>query len=114
MSGVSPWGASMRVKMGTFRELAQGYTYYDGLTRWFIRERIGHGLRERYEVPKELPLKLLALVRRLDAVEDNQLSKRSLIGKLDAVEGNYLSRYAPPAEPHSAGPSDDGDWPFCT
>jgi hypothetical protein len=46
--------------------MAQGYTYYDGLTRWFIRERIGWGLRERYEVPKELPPKLLSLVRKLD------------------------------------------------
>jgi hypothetical protein len=46
--------------------MAQGYTYYDGPTRWFIRERIGWGLRERYEVPKELPPKLLSLVRKLD------------------------------------------------
>ena len=46
--------------------MAQGYTYYDGLTRWFIREQIGWGLRERYEVPKELPPKLLSLVRKLD------------------------------------------------
>jgi hypothetical protein len=48
-----------------------------------------------YEVPKELPPKLLALVRRLDA-----------------VEGNCLSRYAPPSE-RRVGPSGD-DWPFST
>jgi hypothetical protein len=74
--------------------MAQGYTYYDGLTRWFIRDEIGLGLRERYEV-QELPPELLTLVR-----------------KLDAAEGNYLSRYAPPDEPRSLGPSDD--WPLCT
>lgn len=36
-------------------------------------DQIGQGLRERYEVPQELPPKLLALVRRLDAVERNYL-----------------------------------------
>ena len=76
------------------------------------RESIGQGLRELYEVCKDLPPKLLALVRRLDAVEETQLSKRSFIGKLDAIEGKYLSRYAPPAEPRSLGPSND--WPLCT
>jgi hypothetical protein len=51
--------------------MAQAHTYYDfdhhkRLTQWFIRERIGHGLRERYNVPKDLPRKLLTLVRKLD------------------------------------------------
>jgi hypothetical protein len=86
--------------------------YYKGLTRWSIRDEIGLGLREHYQVPKDLPPKLLALVRKLDAVEGNQLSRRSLIGKLDAIEGKCLSRYAPPAEPRSIGSSDD--WPMCT
>ena len=37
-----------------------------------LREKsIGQGLRELYEVSKDLPPKLLALVRRLDAVEDS-------------------------------------------
>ena len=49
-------------------DMAEAHTYYDnnGLTWCFIREEIGQGLRERYEVPKELPPKLLALVRNLD------------------------------------------------
>ena len=52
-------------------DLAEAHTYYDygynnGLTWCFIREEIGQGLRERYEVPEELPPKLLALVRNLD------------------------------------------------
>ena len=74
--------------------MTQAQTYYDrdyfkGLTSWFIRDGIGHGLRKRYEVPKELPTKLLSLVR-----------------KLDAIEGNYLLRYAPPLERRSVGESD--------
>jgi hypothetical protein len=85
---------------------------FEPVAWWWARNQIGRDLRELYEVSKELSPKLLALVRKLDAVEDNQLSKRSLIGKLDAIEGNYLLRYAPPAEPRSVGPSDD--WSLCT
>jgi len=93
--------------------MAQGYIYYDELSRWFIKDEIGLGLRERYQVPKDLPLKLLALVRKLAAAESNQSPRsRRLISKLDAIEGNYLSRRAQPAEPRSVGPSDD--WPLCT
>ena len=43
--------------------------------------QIGRDLRERYHVPKELPSKLQALIR-----------------KLDGIEGNCLLRYAPPLE----------------
>jgi hypothetical protein len=88
---------------------------FEPVAWWWTRNRIGQALRELYEVPKELPPKLLTLVRKLDAVEGNQLSPRSrtLIGKLDAIEGNYLSRFAPPAEPRSVDPS-DGEWPLCT
>ena len=39
---------------------------YEGLTWSFVRELIGHGLRERYQVPKELPPELLTLVSKLD------------------------------------------------
>jgi hypothetical protein len=94
-------------------DMAQEFTYYEEPTWWFTREEIGRGLRERYQVPKELPPKLLALVRKLAAVESNQSPRpRTFISKLDAIEGNYLSRYAPPAEPRSVGPSDD--WSVCT
>ena len=92
--------------------MAQGYTYYDGLTRRFIRDEIGLGLRKRYQVPKDLPPKLFALVRKLAAVEGSSPRSRTLVGKLDAIEGKCLSRYAPPAEPRSVGPSDD--WSLCT
>jgi hypothetical protein len=94
-------------------DMAQEFTYYEEPTWWFTREEIGRGLRERYQVSKELPPKLLALVRKLAAVESNRSPRsRTLISKLDAIEGNYLSRYAPPAEPRSVGPSDD--WSVCT
>ena len=76
------------------------------------RESIGQDLRKLYEVPTELPPKLLALVRKLAAVEGSSPRSRTLVGKLDAIEGKCLSRYAPPAEPRSIGPSDD--WSLCT
>jgi len=45
--------------------------YDDELAWWFTRQQIGWALRKRYQVPKELPPELLALVRKLDAGEDN-------------------------------------------
>ncbi len=72
--------------------MAKARTYYEGLTWWFTGLEIGQDLRERYEVPKELPPKLLALVGKLEAVEGNQSPRsRTLIGKLDAIEGIYLT-----------------------
>jgi hypothetical protein len=49
-------------------DMSQEYSFYEGhsFDEAFIRERIGQDLRERYEVPKGLPRKLRALVRRLD------------------------------------------------
>jgi hypothetical protein len=44
----------------------QGHSFHEGHTWWFIKEQIGQDLRERYEVPKELPRKLRTLVRKLD------------------------------------------------
>ena len=90
------------------------YDYYKGFIWWFSREELGQRLRELYQVPKELPPQLLALVRKLEAV-GNQLSaprSRTLMGKLDAIEGNCLLRRAPPAEPRAVGQSDD--WLVCT
>jgi hypothetical protein len=39
---------------------------YEPVAWWWTRKEIGRELSERYEVPKELPPKLLTLVRRLD------------------------------------------------
>ena len=83
---------------------------FEPVAWWWTRNRIGQDLRKLYEVPKELPPKLLKLVRKLDAVSSSR--SRTLVSKLDAIEGNYLLRYAPPVEPRSRGPSDD--WPLCT
>ena len=72
--------------------MAEARTFYDHhkwLTQWFIIEQIGQDLRKRYQVLKDLPPKLQALVR-----------------KLDAIEGNYLLRYAPPLERRNVGESD--------
>jgi hypothetical protein len=74
--------------------------------------RIGQELAERYQVPAELPPKLLTLVRKLNAIESKALRARTLIGTLDAVEGYYLRRYAPPLEPRCISAGDD--WPLCT
>jgi hypothetical protein len=96
-------------------EMAAACAQYEPVAWWWTRNRVGQALRELYEAPTELSPKLLALVRKLDAVEGNHLSSprsRTLVGKLDAIEGNYLSRYAPPVEPRSVGPSDD--WSLCT
>ena len=101
--------------MSQVQSFYEGHSFYErhaALTWWFVMARIGQGLRERYQVPKELPLKLLALVRKLQAIESKSPRARTLIGTFDAIEGNCLKRYAPPVEPRSVGPSND--WPLCT
>jgi hypothetical protein len=47
----------------------EGHSFVQGLIWWFVMGRIGQGLRERYEVPKELSSKLLVLVRKLEDVD---------------------------------------------
>ena len=85
---------------------------FEPVAWWWTRDRIGRDLRDLYEIPKELPPKLFALVRKLDAIESNRFRLRGLRRRLDAIECKYLLRYAPPVEPRSLGPS--GDWPLCT
>jgi len=70
------------------------------------------GPSRNYEFSTELPSKLLALIRKLEAAENKSPPARSLIGTLDAVEGYYLRRYAPPVEPRCISAGDD--WPLCT
>jgi hypothetical protein len=48
---------------------ARAHAYDQEIVWLFTRELIGHGLRRRYEVPKDEPLKLLELVRKLDSAE---------------------------------------------
>ena len=40
--------------------------HFEPVAWWWTRNRIGQALRERYPVPKELPPRLLTLVRKLD------------------------------------------------
>ena len=90
----------------------EGHSFYEGLTWSFVREQIGQGLRERFQIPNELPGKLHALIGELEAIESRSSRPRTLIGTLDAVEGYYLRRYAPPVEPRCISAGDD--WPLCT
>jgi hypothetical protein len=96
----------------------EGHSYegliwsFEGLIWSFVREWIGHCLRARYQVPKELPPQLLTLVRKLGALESRSPRARGLIGVLDTIEGNHLMRYAPPVEPRSVDLSDE--LPLCT
>ena len=49
--------------------MPQAQSFYEKhleLTWWFVMARIGQGLREQYEVPKELPPELLTLVTKFD------------------------------------------------
>ena len=49
--------------------VSQARSFYEKhleLTWWFVMARIGQGLREQYEVPKELPPELLTLVTKFD------------------------------------------------
>jgi len=99
--------------MSQAQNFYEAHPFYGGLTWSFVTEQIGQSLRDHFQVPKELPPKFLALIKKLDAIESKSLRARTLIGTFDAIEGNYLKRHAPPVEPRSAGPSDD-DWPLCT
>jgi len=52
--------------MSQAQSFYEGHSFVQGLIWWFVMGRIGQGLREHYEVPKELPPKLQTLVRKLD------------------------------------------------
>jgi hypothetical protein len=67
-------------------------TQYQPVAWWWTRRQIGRDLRQRYHVLKNLPPKLLTLIR-----------------KLDAIEGKCLLRYAPPLERRSVSES-ESDW----
>jgi hypothetical protein len=77
---------------------------YEGLTWWFVSEQIGQGLRERYQVPKELPAELLALVTKLEAIESKSPRARTfnsqVHNKSPSIASN-LPNYALPVEPRS-------------
>jgi hypothetical protein len=98
--------------MSQVQSFYEADSFFERLTLRLVRERIGHCLRERYQIPKELPPKLLALIKKLDTIENKSPRARTLVGTLDAIEGNYLKHYAPAVDPRSVASSDD--WPLCT
>jgi hypothetical protein len=53
------------------RRSMSNVTEFEPVAWWWTRNQIGRSLRERYEAPTELPSQLLALVRKLDAVQAN-------------------------------------------
>jgi hypothetical protein len=78
-------------RSGTSMLQAQSFHQRQERLIWvFVMARIGQGLRERYQFPKDLPPVLLAL-----------------IGRLDAREDDYLLRYAPPLDRRSLA---ENDW----
>ena len=48
-------------------DMATRSAHFEPVAWWWARKQIGRDLRERYEVPKDLPAELLTLVRKLDA-----------------------------------------------
>jgi hypothetical protein len=66
------------------------YQRQERLIWWFVLARIGQDLRARYQAAEELPAKLLALLVRLDAAEEN-----------------YVLRYEPPLKRRSVA---ENDW----
>ena len=54
---------------------------FEPVAWWWARNQIGRDLRELYEVPKELPPKLLALVSKFTAY-DRALCKCRLLGSI--------------------------------
>ena len=79
--------------MSQVQTLYEAHPLYGGLTWSFVREQISQDLREWYQVPKEVPPKMAALVRKLEAIETKSLRARTAIGTLDAIEGNQLRRH---------------------
>ena len=66
--------------MSAAQALYEDHYLYEGLTWSSVRELIGQGLREGYQVPTELSAKLLALIRKLEAIDSKSPRARTLIG----------------------------------
>ncbi len=57
--------------------MARQRAQFEPVAWWWARNQIGKYLRKRYEVPKELPPKLLTLVVESGHIEENQLLRYS-------------------------------------
>ncbi len=58
-------------------DMARPRAQFEPVAWWWARNQIGKDLRKRYEVPEELPPKLLTLVVKVDTIEGNQLLRFS-------------------------------------
>jgi hypothetical protein len=56
----------MRVPKDAGLDVPAKTAQFEPVAWWWARKQIGRDLRERYEVPKDLPPELLTLVRKLD------------------------------------------------
>jgi hypothetical protein len=50
---------------------------YEPYAWWLTREQLGRCFRKDYRVPKELPPRLLTLVRKLEAADATEDSQRA-------------------------------------
>jgi hypothetical protein len=71
-------------------DMARLNAEFEPVAWWWTRNQIGRDLREFYEVSKELPPKLLELVRKLDTVESDRSGSSTIVSNV--IEGKYLSR----------------------
>ena len=51
---------------------------YQPVAWWFTKRRLGRELRNLYQAAEELPLQLLALVRKLEGKPDSSLEAKGL------------------------------------
>jgi hypothetical protein len=90
--------------MSQAQSFYEDHYLYEGLTRWFVREQIGQGLRERYQVPNELPAELVAVVTKLEAIESKSPRARTFNSQVHNKSSSIVSNlpiYAPAVEPRS-------------
>jgi len=62
------------------RPMSKVCARYEPVAWWFTRRSLGTELREQYELPRELPSNLLAVIRQLHAIEGNQLFREIQCG----------------------------------
>jgi hypothetical protein len=62
--------------------MSDTHAQYEPVAWWFTRRRLGRELRNRYQVPEELPVRLLALISELDGKPEVSLA--------DGVPAFYL------------------------
>ena len=54
--------------------MSDTHAQYEPVAWWFTRRRLGRELRNRYQVPEELPARLLTLISELDGKPEVSLS----------------------------------------